>query len=150
MTSLTSLASGSWWALPDSVKSALIKKIGDKDTWTLDCYKKGVFWAFDLPWLLTYGELLCGGTEKDLDSWFFELTGKCPEEGDTLKLTVSSKASVGYSTKLLLLKEDFSCKDSTYYLDVVTKLECWLCPYLKFLFGAAPDALYVTFDLDKK
>jgi len=74
-----------WWALPEWVKAIIKPK---KKTWTFPVYKsEGKDWYMNIPSLLTFKELLTGGTEECLDWWYKEQSGKDPVPGSKFKMT---------------------------------------------------------------
>ena len=57
-----------WWSYPKWMTGLLKPLTKLKKEWTMPCYKgKGKDWMMDIPMLLTWKELLTGGTETDLD-----------------------------------------------------------------------------------
>lgn len=140
-----------WWLLPKAATKLLkpLTKLTDKYSLTLyKCEGEGD-WYFDVPYLLTWKESLCGGTEKVLDTWFEKLSGSTPTSSSKLKCLLSPKPLKGYTTKLTYYGNDKCWSESSYYLDETTDLLCWFCPYLPWLFDGKPKELYVKFSLTK-
>jgi hypothetical protein len=147
LTQLLQGTSCSWWALPEEVKAEVAAIVPEQDSWTLNTYKEGSYWSFDLPEFLTWQELFCGGTELVLDYFYKVITGGAtPKDGSYLKLTVSSKKMKGATTKCVFLYPDPKSTSSSYYLDTTTGLDVWLCPYLQVLFKGVPDELYLKME----
>lgn len=136
----------SWWLLPKWVTNLLGNLTKGKKTWTINLYKddKDYYWYLDIPWLLTYKEILTGGTEETLDYWYEKLSGKKHSPTSKMKCTVSSEYIPGGSTTILTKIDDLSnYDDSTTYKDTLSGIICWLCPYLKWLYHGKPESLYV-------
>ena len=141
----------SWWSLPEWVKAAIKP---NKTTWTFPAYKgDGKNWYMDIPSLLTWKESLTGGTEECLDWWYEKMTGKKPVPGSKFTMTLSDKASVGYTTHLHHEPTEMhSCwtgGEDTYWWEPISKTTCWLCPYLPWLMGGVPKKMYVTLEVVK-
>ena len=139
-----------WWLLPEWLHKPLHLLTMGKKTWTLTLYKDepNIHWYLDIPYLLTWKEILCGGTDTDLDVWYKKLTGKGTTPSSKMKCTVSDKPLSGTTigngyTVLKKIEELSNGDDSTTYKDMGTQLHCWLCPYLKWLYGYKPDYLYL-------
>ena len=132
---------------------SLTKQIPLQDTWTLRVYRTMSCWAFDMPEYDVKFEALIHGTERVLDHWWYERFGTLPSNGDTMDMTITRSGGVDdvykhefYDTKLVWLREDDKSLDSNYYLDVHSKMEVWLCPFLKILWKTVPEIIYVSFE----
>ena len=141
-----------WWALPEWVKSIIKPK--HKKTWTFPVYKsEGKDWYMDIPSLLTFKELLTGGTEECLDWWYKEQSGKDPVPGSKFKMTLSDKPTPSYTTKIIHEPTEMYSAwvdgDDSYWWDPVSKKTIWLCPYLPWLMGGIPDKMYVSLEVVK-
>ena len=138
-----------WWGL-NPIKQAFIKAmIPDKDEWTLIITKQieGI-WSFSLPEFQTFNESLCNGTEVSLDAHYLQQTGDQAQPGDQMILTAINGDNITLkpnevTTTLKWLYTDEMDGQSNYYLDTVTNIECWLCPYLQVLFKSAPQTLHM-------
>jgi hypothetical protein len=129
------------------VRAKLKRLVPVKDTWTLDCFFTDNIegdWAFHLPQFLTFNELLCNGTQEVISYYYEKLSGRKPDKSSRIKLTVSTKDSPDCTTRNLWLYEDPLWTGANYYIDQETKKDVWLCPYLPFLFGGAPQFLFIT------
>jgi hypothetical protein len=119
-----------------------------KTSWTITLYKieGSPFWYLDIPYLLTFREILCGGTEESLDYWYEKLTGESATTSSRLTCTVSSEPISDVTTTLHIIEELSDFDDSGTYLDLISGISCWLCPYLKWLFGHKPDTLWLSLE----
>ncbi len=143
ITSENSQTLGNWWSLTESVQESIKQTVPDKDTWTLHLTKQATGdWVFSLPQFLTFNEALTNGTEKSLDIHYINLTGNVPIGGEKMTLTVSSKEIKDPTTTLLHWQSDPMWIDANIYVDTVTDVDCWLCPYLQVLFKHVPDKLW--------
>jgi hypothetical protein len=137
-----------WWGLPPKVQDIVKSMVPDKDSWTLHMKKdpSGV-WVFSLPQFLTFNESMCNGTEKVMDYWFEQKTGYLPVNGSTMSLTVTKKNPMGspFDTKLTWMYEDPSWPGSNYYMDTMSGMDVWLCPYVQVLFKGVPESMWCTF-----
>jgi len=123
------------WMMPDVIA---------QDTWTLVVHKNITgSWVFSLPQFLTFNEALTNGTEKSLDVHYKNLTSFEPIEGNTMTLTVSSKELKDATTKLLHWQSDVMWTDANWFVDTVTDIDCWLCPYVQVLFKEVPETLWI-------
>lgn len=136
-----------YWSLSPELQKIVASMVPEKDSWTLNLSKTNhETWVFSIP--LIKDEALTGGTEKVIDAYYKQLEGNTPKEGDKIQMTVSTTASVGYTTKLTDPVPDCDGYGfGTMYTDVTTKMSCWLCPVLQVMFGEpVPTKLYVTFN----
>ena len=97
-------------------------------------------WAFDHPHQNTVAEALCNGTEDVIDVYYRELTGQPPVAGDRLKLQLDSEPMESWTTRLERLHFD---QAGTTYLDPLSGMEVWLCPWLQGYFQERPQFLHV-------
>ena len=134
-------SSNTFWTQPAVKKQDLDAIIPKKDTWTLTCVRRPHVWDFDMPEYGVEQEALCHGTELVLDNYFRQLTGYLPRPGDILELTVSINRMDKCTTKIVHVDKDLM--DSNNYLDVYTKMDVWLCPFLQLLFKDVPEILYL-------
>jgi len=135
---------GNWWSLTEAVQKAVKATVPNKDTWTLHLTKvKTGDWVFSLPQFLTFNEALTNGTEKSLDVHYKNMTSFEPIEGNTMTLTVSSKELKDTTTKLLHWQSDVMWTDANWFVDTVTDIDCWLCPYVQVLFKEVPETLWI-------
>jgi hypothetical protein len=137
-----------WWGLPTKVQNMVKSMVPDQDSWTLQMKKdsSGV-WVFSLPQFMTFNESMCNGTEKVMDYWFEQKTGYVPVTGSTMDVTVSKKNPMGspFDTKLSWMYEDPYWSGSNYYLDTMSGMDVWLCPYVQVLFKGVPESMWCTF-----
>ena len=143
-----------WGSLPEWVK-AIIKPITKtKKSWKMPVYKGDKDWYMNIPILMTWKESLTGGTEKCLDWWYKEKTGKDPIPGESKFTLTLSKTHSGDVDTILKMepKEFYSCwtgGDDSYYYDPISKITCWLCPYLPWLMDGTPKYLYIKMEVVK-
>ena len=136
---------GNWWSLTEAVQNVVKETVPNKDTWTLHISKAGNGdWVFSLPQFLTFNEALTNGTEKSIDAHYKRLTTKDAVKGDTMLLTVSSKEIKDATTTLLHWQSDPLWSEANYYVDTVTDMDCWLCPYVQVLFKEVPKQMWFT------
>jgi hypothetical protein len=145
LTPVLETLQNSWWGLPTKVQDVVKSMVPDKVTWTLDCTKdsSGV-WVFSLPQFLTFNESLCNGTEKVMDYWYTQLSGKEPVTGSKLKVVVSKVEQLNWTTKVNWLYEDPLWTESNYYYDTKSNMDLWLCPYVQVLFKEVPESMWLT------
>lgn len=97
-------------------------------------------WAFDHEHNNTKGEGLMNGTEKVIDCYYYNLTGKQPVPGDRMKFTLDTEPFPEATTFLTLQETD---KNGSVYKDKLTGMEVWLCPWLQGYFGNVPETIYI-------
>ena len=131
--------------LPVNTAKSIADSIPKRVSWDLLVYRTPSCWAFDMDEYGVKSEALVGGTEKALDHWYTKLTGLLPSIGDKMNLTVFTQGEGEYDTKLVWLSpaEIGSGND---YLDVYSKMNCWLCPFLQALFKEVPEMIYLRID----
>lgn len=137
-----------YWSLTPELQKTVASLVPIKDSWTLNLSKTNhEVWVFSIPWIKD--EALTGGTEKVIDTYYKQLVGNTPKEGDKIQMTVSTNPSEGYTTKLTNPEPNSDGYSfGTLYTDVTTKMECWLCPVLQVMFGEpVPTKIYVTFNV---
>lgn len=141
---------GNWWSLTETVQKAVAATVPDKDTWVLDITKdKHEDWVFSLPQFLTFNEALTNGTNKAIDFHYIFKADKGPVVGSKMKLTVSSKEIANATTTLLHWDCDPNWSQANWYVDTVSDIDCWLCPYLQVLFKHVPDKLWLKLEVTK-
>jgi hypothetical protein len=122
-----------------------------KTSLNLIAYKLEVgTWAFDHEHDNTVRELLCNGTERAIDSYFYFLFGRSPVEGDKIRInvtTVEPEDVDDYDTVLTFQESD---ENGTTYIDEVLCDYVWLCPWLQGYFGEIPDKLYIQVSSAKR
>lgn len=134
----------SWWSLPQGLKDLLQPK--GKTTWNLTIYKNSNgTWGFNIPYLLTFNEMLLGGTELALDWWYHHLTGEWATTGAKLKMKASAEPFEGYKAKAWFEYDDPTNQAASFYYEPTSEHLMWLCPYLPWLFGSKPENLYLGF-----
>ena len=131
--------------LPVSKSKSIADSIPKRTEWDLLVYRTNSCWAFDMDEYGVKSEALVGGTEKALDHWYTELTGLLPSVGDKMNLRVFTEGEGEYDTKLIWLnKAELGMGND--YLDVYSRLDCWLCPFLQALFKEVPEVIYLRID----
>lgn len=144
ITKDTASSLGDWWSLSDAIQQSVAALVPNQDSWTLNIRRiEAGSWVFSLPQFLTFDEALCGGTELVIDEHFKALTGQIPVAGDTMTIVVSKVALEDLTTTLEYKQPDSVWADSSWYVDQVTGLDSWLCPYLQVLFKSVPQTLWV-------
>ena len=101
-----------------------------KDTYSWYIFKYGTDWVFHMPRHMKINEQLTGGTEKSLDWWFKQLSGKEPTHEAGMYMTITRKEGLFIPTAWWKLAgEDPDRPDSHWYIDRTTGMRCWLCAY---------------------
>jgi hypothetical protein len=100
-------------------------------------------WAFDYEPNETVEELLCNGTEKVIDSYYYFTTGKEAVAGSKMRIYLSDEELDEWDTRLNFMEDD---EDGNTYLDIVMCDNVWLCRWLNDYFGCAPDYLWIQVD----
>ena len=131
--------------LPAAKSKSIADLIPRRTEWELLVYRTPSCWAFDMDEYGVKSEALVGGTEKALDYWFTEITGRLPSLGDKMNLTVFTEGEHEYDTKLIWLN-NAEIGSGNDYLDVYSRLDCWLCPFLQALFKDVPEVIYLRID----
>lgn len=136
-----------WWNLGDSQQLYYSDLIPNSTTeWTLELTKhSSSVWCFSEP---TYGiinESLCNGTELCIDEWFLKLTGKTPQEGDKLTVTISKTELTDSDTEWVWCNAYEGWSGSNVYKDTKTGQTVWLCPLLQVLYKGVPKKLWIKF-----
>ena len=128
--------------LPSNVSTSIADRIPGRDSWDLLVYRTDSCWAFDMEEYGVIGEALISGTEVALDYWYRKLSGSLPSKGSKMSLNVFTGGEGKYDTKLVWLQE---CEHGmgNDYLDVYSRLDCWLCPFLQALFKSVPEVIYL-------
>jgi hypothetical protein len=131
-------------------------KLIKKDTWAFYCYSYydfsyGPCWAFNHWETQKYDEGLLNGSEKALNYFYKKLTGEDPNYNSGFYATFTTIPFEGTETTFTLKStgEDPDCPDATFYEDGESGETWWLCPYLKDLFGDAPDTIYCKMTINK-
>jgi len=134
----------SFWSSPRWLQILIWRIVPKKNTWNLTCTRdySGV-WSFNI-FPVIFNEPLVGGTEKTVDYFYKQLTGKKPDSGDRAKLTVSTRKLQGTYTTTLKHHHRDSYGGGNTYIDQITGMSCWLCPVSQLLFGKVPATIYVT------
>ena len=136
-----------WWSLSKEEQSDIASTVPTQSTWQLYCTKheSGV-WVFSLPQFKTINESFCNGTELVLDAHYKLQTGVEAKVGDEMLFTVSDKKLPKFTTTQQWLNKDPYWFEANYFLDSVTNLQVWLCPYLQVLFKSVPETLWVLLE----
>lgn len=106
--------------------------------------RQGV-WAFDHEHPTpkggeTKGELLLNGTELVIDFYFRQLAGRDAEQGEQMTFTLDTEYFPEASTVIVHTGGDVL---GSTYVDQLTGMHLWLCPWLQGFFGHVPDAIYI-------
>ena len=97
-------------------------------------------WAFDHEHQNTIAEALCNGTETVID-WYYELlSGMKPVSGDKIDFYLDTESFGCEITEIKLIETDQS---GSYYMDKLSSMKLWLCPWLQGYFGSVPEKIYV-------
>ena len=97
-------------------------------------------WVFDHEHHNTVDEALCNGTEKVIDWYYQAIESKMPIVGDELGFYLSTE-KLHNTTTQINLKE--TSETGSYYIDQLSKMELWLCPWLQGYFGEVPQRIYI-------
>ena len=154
MNFIKTLELGNWWSLAPVVQDAIKSTVPDKDTWVLHLTKESAGpgqktgnWVFSLPQFLTFNEALTNGTEEALDFHYINITDAVPTGGEKMTLTVSSKEIKKATTTLLHWQSDVQWTEANWYIDTVSDINCWLCPYLQVLFKEVPEKMWLKMEV---
>jgi len=98
-------------------------------------------WHFDHEHHNTKEELLCNGTELVLDHFFTLRSGREAFPGDILRIDLNTEYVEICDT---VLKFQFTDEYGTVYIDNLTQMKVWLCPWLQGYFGYKPDRIWIT------
>lgn len=101
-------------------------------------------WAFDHDHNSTVEEGLLNGTEVVIDRYFETLTGEPPEVGSQMKFTLDTEPFPEATTALDIVS---TSETGTFYVDRLTEMSVWLCPWLQGFFGHVPETIYVRPEL---
>ena len=106
----------------------------------IEANKTPTCWVFDHEHQNTVNEALCNGTEKVID-WYYQVTQqKTPIVGDKIGFHLSTEKLESAITQINL-KETF--ETGSYYIDQLSGMEVWLCPWLQGYFGEVPERIYI-------
>lgn len=97
-------------------------------------------WVFDHEHQSTVNEALCNGTENVID-WYYEVVNKrSPEIGDQISFYLSTDKFDDAITKIELIETNQS---GSIYIDDLSNMNLWLCPWLQGYFGEVPKKIYI-------
>jgi len=88
----------------------------------------------------TVEEILCNGTEKAIDEYFYFATGRHAVAKDQMEIILNTEEPDDYDT---LLVKEVSDEDGTTYTDTTLCCPVWLCNWLQGYFGEVPDEIYI-------
>jgi len=97
-------------------------------------------WVFDHEHQNTVDEALCNGTEKVIDWYYQSIESKMPIVGDELGFYLSTEKLHNTTTQINLIE---TSETGSYYIDQLSKMELWLCPWLQGYFGEVPQRIYI-------
>lgn len=97
-------------------------------------------WVFDHEHQNTVDEALCNGTEKVIDWYYQAIESKMPIVGDELGFYLSTEKLHNTTTQINLIE---TSETGSYYIDQLSKMELWLCPWLQGYFGEVPQRIYI-------
>ena len=112
--------------------------------------REDCLYHFNHPHQDTLEELLCNGTEKVIDTYFYFLTGRAAVPGNEIEIYLTTEEPENVDDYDTSLK--FMCADSegsTYYYEVTCE-EVWFCPWLQGYFENIPDNLYIKLNVINK
>ena len=118
-----------------------------KDSYAWYIYKYGADWAFMMERHMKINEQLTGGTEKSLDWWYKQLSGKEPTHESGMYMTISTQKTFHPTTWWKLKGEDPDRPDSHWYIDRTNGMRCWLCAYGTDLGLGGAKQLYLKLTL---
>lgn len=98
-------------------------------------------WTFDHEHNQTKGEGLLNGTELVIDEYFRNLAGRDPIPGDQMRFILDTEPFAEATTVLIRTGGD---ENGTTYIDQMTGMPVWLCPWLQGYFGYVPDFIYIA------
>lgn len=101
-------------------------------------------WAFDHDHNNTVAEGLLNGTELVIDAYYKSLTGKDPQPGSKMRFDLATEPFPEATTQLNLVRTDENGSD---YVDKLTGMDVWLCPWLQGFFGHVPEVIYIKHSL---
>ena len=105
----------------------------------IEARKTPTCWVFDHEHQGTIDEALCNGTEKVIDFYYEAIEHKTPIIGDKIGFTLSTDKHE--CNTRIDLKE--TSEYGSYYIDEMTQMEVWLCPWLQGYFGEVPQRIYI-------
>ena len=106
----------------------------------IEARKTPTCWVFDHEHQNTVNEALCNGTEKVIDWYYQVIECKIPIVGDKIGFHLSTEKLESATTQINL-KE--TSEFGSYYIDELSELEVWLCPWLQGYFGEVPQRIYI-------
>ena len=115
-----------FWSIPDSIKDKFKPK--GKTSLTINAYKEGGFWYFNLP-PITWKECLV--FTKALD----EISGG----KDKVKMTITTYEVEGAEKVWYFQDDPLYPEASEYYWN---DYKIWLCPWLQWYFGHKPENIW--------
>ena len=103
-------------------------------------HKNSNCWVFDHEHQNTVNEALCNGTENVIDWYYAAINKKSPEVGDQISFYLSTDKFNGAITKIELVETNES---GSIYIDDLSNMKVWLCPWLQGYFGEVPKKIYI-------
>jgi hypothetical protein len=127
----------------------LSSPIESKSKWDLLMWPYENNWGFNLYKYLIINEQFLKGTEKCIDKWYMEKTGKDYKTHKSYLWGHFSKEKTDqWDTTWEFIKDDPEDPLGGFYKDTTTGQTLWLCPLWTMMWGEKPDTLYITWKPD--
>ena len=130
-----------FWEEPPHIQQLIASLVPKLSSWELTLTRRDDYaWIFTIPFIKD--EALCNGTEIVLDTYYENLVGETPVNGNQMRMSITTTKPDSYDTRIT--NPEFT-DTGTYYRDFKTQMIVWLCPVLEVMFGHKPKDIYVSF-----
>lgn len=120
--------------------------IQSKDRWDLLLWAYEENWAFNLLKYFIINEQFLNGTEKALDWWYFNGSGRSTKSHRSyLRASFSREEFEGWETTWEFIKDDENDSAAGFYIDTKTGHKLWLCALWAEMWGGKAEKLYCSF-----